>query len=573
MTDISLQPKAPKDPIKKGASFYIMRGKDIFAQQWPGGKGMQPIYESDGRLESSARLVGNIEDEEIIALLGSTEGFKKLIRQIGVSIEAEDLNEYVDFCFQMYGHTDPYVSGTTIRKTVKADGSESLINLDEVEWSDDDNIPGQIRFEFPEPGLQAKVSVAFYLNDGYTAPELKDDKEVDTSSENYKKMIGKSLMQKGNIHRLKAAIDKARKGEKVEVAFIGGSITQGAGAIPINTSCYAYNAFKGFCDIAGRGYEDNVGYTKAGVGGTPSELGMLRYDHDVTEDGKKLPDVVVMEFAVNDEGDETQGECFDSLVRKIYNSPQKPAVILIYSVFVDGYNLQDRLKPVGEAYNLPMVSIKDAVYDQFYLSVEEGGVVGKNRYFYDMYHPTNTGHRIMADGLINIFKIADESEDEADLDITGITPPKGGEFEGVYLVDRFNIDSAPAVISYDKGVFGINSPEVQAVERNMDLSVTPEFAGNWFYDGKSDSDVVFRARMKFSALLIGYMDSASPEVGCAEVYVDGEKKLDIDPHIIGWQHANALIAFRGGPAKERDVEIRIPEKDKRFTILGFGIVD
>ena len=68
---------------------------------------------------------------------------------------------------------------------------------------------------------------------------------------------------------------------------------------------------------------------------------MLRYDHDVTEDGKKFPDVVVVEFAVNDEGDETQGECFDSLVRKIYNSPQKPAVVLIYSVFVDGYNLQD----------------------------------------------------------------------------------------------------------------------------------------------------------------------------------------------------------------------------------------
>ena len=79
--------------------------------------------------------------------------------------------------------------------------------------------------------------------------------------------------------------------------------------------------------------------------------------------------------------------------------------------------------------------------------------------------------------------------------------------------------------------------------------------------------------MKFSALVIAYMDSASIDVGCADVYVDGEKKLDIDPHIIGWQHCNALIAFRGGPSQERDVEVRITDGSKKFILLGFGIVD
>ena len=48
---------------------------------------------------------------------------------------------------------------------------------------------------------------------------------------------------------------------------------------------------------------DNVKFVKAGVGGTPSELGMLRFDRDVLRDGEK-PDIVVVEFAVNDEGDE-----------------------------------------------------------------------------------------------------------------------------------------------------------------------------------------------------------------------------------------------------------------------------
>ncbi len=567
-------PVAPKDPTAKRPFYYVMRDKEICPLPQPDGRGITFIYESDGRLKASAKLVGNLEDEKMLDELFNVDTFRKQVHSVGVSIQKAGDPVKARFAFQMYGHKDPYNSGTTLAMDIDTDGMEMVMELDKYEWSDDDNVVGQIRFEFPEPGIIAKVSVAFYLNDGYTAPEQKEDKEVDYNGDAYKKMIEKSLMQKGNVHRLKAAIEKARRGEKVEFACLGGSITQGAGAIPINTGCYAYNAFKGFCDIAGRGYEDNVGYTKAGVGGTPSEVGILRYVHDVTDNGKKAPDVVVVEFAVNDEGDETKGEFFDSLVRMIYNSPQKPAVVLLYSVFVDGYNLQDRLKCVGEAYHLPMVSIKDAVYDQFYLSEEDGGVVSKRRYFYDMFHPTNVGHRIMADGLINMFRAADASDDEADFDISGVTPPKGAEFENIYFVDRDNIDSCDAVISYDCGDFTGHSDEVQFVERDLDLKGTPEFDANWRYEGKG-GNAVFKAKIKCSALVIAYMDSASPEVGTVEVYVNGEKKLTIDPHIIGWAHCNAYIARRGGPAAETDVEIVVPEKDKdkRFTFLGFGIVD
>lgn len=566
-------PVAPKDPTAKRPFYYVMRDKDVCASPQPDGRGIQFIYESDGRLKASAKLVGSIEDEAMLNELDTVVGFRKQIHSIGVSVQKSGEPVKVKFCFQMYGKSDPYNSGTTLTMDLDSDGMELVMDLSQYEWSDDDNVPGQIRFEFPEGGMTAKVSVAFYLNDGYTAPEQKDDKEVDTGSEEYKRMIGKSLMQLGNVHRIKKALAKARSGERTEVAFIGGSITQGAGAIPINVNCYAYNAFKGFCDLAGKGYEDSIGYTKAGVGGTPSEVGILRYEHDVLDDGKKAPDLVVVEFAVNDEGDETKGEFFDSLIRKIYNSPQKPAVIVLYSVFVDGYNLQDRLKCVGEGYNLPMVSIKNAVYDQFYLSSEEGGVVSKNRFFYDMYHPTSLGHRIMADSLINLFKAADEAADEDDLDITGITPPKGGEFENVYLVNRYNIDKCPAVLSYDCCGFTGESNELQMVERDLDLKGTPEFKGDWFYPGDGSGEAVFKARIKSSVILVGYMDSADPGVGIAEVYIDGEKALTIDPHIIGWQHCNVLIAHRGGPFKERDVEIRVTEKDKRFTFLGFGIVD
>ncbi|MCR4617004.1 MAG: SGNH/GDSL hydrolase family protein [Lachnospiraceae bacterium] len=578
MTEERRGPVAPKDPTAKRPCYFIMKNKDVCASPQADGRGIQFIYESDGRLKAAAKLVGSLEDENMISELDTVSGIRKQVHSIGVSVQKPGEPCDVKFAFQMYGHTDPYVSGTTLYMTVPSDGMEMVMELDKCEWSDDDNTPGQIRFEFPEAGMQAKVSVCFYVNDGYNAPEQKTDKEIDFESPVYREMIERSLLQKGNTSRLKKAVDKARRGEEVTVGFIGGSITQGAGAIPINDKCYAYNAFKGFCDLAGRGYEDNVKYVKAGVGGTPSEVGMLRYENDVLDNGNITPDVMIVEFAVNDEGDETKGECYDSLVRKIYNSPNKPAVILLFAVFVDGYNLEERLKCVGEAYSLPMVSTKKSVYDQFYYSEEEGGIVSKNQYFYDMYHPTNVGHKIMADGLINMFKIADESPMEDDFDITNIKPPKGGEFENVYFIDRANIDSSKAIVSYDIGAFTGHSTELQYCERNLDLGGSPEFNNNWLYDGKSCEDktkAVFTARVNCSALLVAYMDSASIEVGTAQVFVDGEEKLSIDPHIVGWQHCNAVIAFRGGERKEREIKVVIPEKDvdKRFTLLGFGIVD
>ena len=89
------------------------------------------------------------------------------------------------------------------------------------------------------------------------------------------------------------------------IAYIGGSITQGARATPIHTQSYAYQSWHMFDLAYGNG--NNVHLVKAGVGGTPSELGMLRFERDVVRDGV-LPDLVVIEFAVNDEGDRNQGQ-------------------------------------------------------------------------------------------------------------------------------------------------------------------------------------------------------------------------------------------------------------------------
>ena len=308
--------------------------------------------------------------------------------------------------------------------------------------------------------------------------------KVDLHSEEYYKMVQRSLMNLGNTYRIRKVIEKARAGKEVTLAFIGGSITQGAGAVPIQTECYAYKSYQLFQKRFAR--NNNVRFIKAGVGGTPSELGMIRFDRDVLREGEQ-PDLVVIEFAVNDEGDETKGDCYESLVRKVLKLPWRPAVVLLFSVFANDWNLQERLQPVGRQYDLPMVSILDAVTPQF-SGKEQKRVITKNQFLYDMFHPTNLGHTIMADCLEYLMEVCDTS-DHARVDSfrQGMTeeevleqclhgePAIGNSFEKVKLLDRRDGYEGA---SMREGGFDATDHELQCVEMDQDLCTTPEFPYN-----------------------------------------------------------------------------------------------
>lgn len=565
-------PKAPRDPVMKGSSFYIMRQKRIAGGAQSDGRGIQFIYLNDVRLTTFARIVGGITDENIIEMLRSAEGFRRLVAGIGVTVEAQERERTIDFVFQMYGKKDPNHSGTMIRVPMKPDGMERILWLDEFEWSEDDNVPGQIRFEFDRAQKLATVDVRLYLREGYAVPEPEEYISVDTKAPGYIDMIKKSLMQTGNNCRLKNAVDRAFGGEHVTMAFIGGSITQGAGAIPIHTQCYAYKTYQEFCRFTGQ-KEDiqggSIGYIKAGVGGTPSELGMVRFERDVLRDGRVQPDIVVVEFAVNDEGDETKGECYESLVRRILALPNKPAVILLFQVFADDWNLQERLAPIGRAYGLPMVSLRDAVVEQFYLSPGEGRVLSKSQYFYDCYHPSNVGHLVVADCLMNLIRSVKDQEQEEEVSWEQVMPVYGKTFEKIHLLDRRTNEDRAVIRS---GSFCGTDEQLQAVEMDRSFAPTGEFPYNWMHEKGEEA---FRMSIVCSSLVLVHKDSGELSAGRAQVWVDGKEILTADPRINGWVHCNSRILFREQPCKEHRVEIRMApgDEDKLFTILGFGYVE
>ncbi|MFY9393856.1 MAG: SGNH/GDSL hydrolase family protein [Halanaerobiales bacterium] len=391
---------------------------------------------------------------------------------------------------------------------------------------------------------------------------------VDFASEEYQAMIAKSLLSTGNNQRLKNAIEKAKRGEEITIAYIGGSITQGAGASPINTNCYAYQSYLRFKEMFGKDGGDNIHFIKAGVGGTPSQLGVIRYDRDVLRDGTVEPDIVVVEFAVNDADDETRGVSYESLVLKILEAENKPAVILLFSVFKSDWNLQDRLAPIGRYYNLPMVSIKDAVVDQFYISKGKGNIISKEDFFADIYHPSNAGHRIMADCLAYLFAETDKAaiaEEDINLDKK---PLLGDAFKNIRLLDR-NTNTEAATI--EAGGFRLRDHDLQRVEMDADLGGTAQFPNNWMHNIYSGTGS-FKMTITSKSLMLVFKDSGSADFGKAEVYVDGKYVKTLDPRRVNWTHCNATLLYQEDEAREHTIEIKMAPGDefKSFTILGFG---
>lgn len=560
-------PVAPKDPVEKRPCLYVVLDKIISGNKDPQGVVRDCIY-LEGRMEDQVRFTSGDIDEEIIKMLPKMETFRKLVHSVGVSIKAEDPDDRhkeVEFQFQCYGKDDKYRTGTTMEMTLPCTGEEMVFSMDAYPINEQDDEFGSFNIVFPDENKNMVLTVKFYLNDGYEVPEIEVDPPVQFDSEEYQKMIAESLVSTGNNYRLKRVIEKCKRGEDVTIAYIGGSITQGAGAKPINTMCYAYRSYQAFCQMFSPNNGENVHYVKAGVGGTPSEFGMIRYDRDVTKDGEISPDLLIVEFAVNDEGDETNGVCFESLVLKALQAENQPAVLLNFAVFMNDYNLQKRLQPIGECYELPMVSVKDALVPQF----EESKVITKRQFFYDIYHPTNDGHRIMADCLANLYAAVDKEEMAAEDICLDKEPVYGIQFKDLVRFDRANAEQYATItqLGYDA-----KDTSIQYVERDMDLTGTPVFDENWMNDGLTPG-AEFKMNLTCKNLVVVVKDSGAAQFGTADIYVDGKVVKTIDPLVNGWDHCNPQILIDEKESAEHEVVFRMAEghEGKKFTILGFGV--
>lgn len=193
------------------------------------------------------------------------------------------------------------------------------------------------------------------------------------------------LVNEGDDARLQGVMRRAAAGGRLTVGFIGGSITQGSLA-SVPEKCYAYRVYTWWRDAFPKA---DVTYLNAGIGATTSQFGAARVRTDLLI---HHPDVVFVEFSVNDESNEHFLETYEGLVRQILAAENAPAVVLIHNVCYDnGASAQLIHQRVGRHYGLPCVSMQNTIYPELL-----SGRIPNREITPDDLHPNDAGHELVA---------------------------------------------------------------------------------------------------------------------------------------------------------------------------------
>jgi hypothetical protein len=386
-----------------------------------------------------------------------------------------------------------------------------------------------------------------------------EEKKTMFDEEWYRQALRDSVMSVGNNARLKKVIERAQNGEVITLATIGGSITEGAGASSYK-ECWASRFHIRFRTEYGAANGSNVCFVNAGVGGTPSPFGYMRYQREVVNrvpaaDTDGLPDVVVIEFSVNDWEEPTKHRCFESMVKEILDAPNEPAVILLFAVFRNGFNLQNDLRRIGKNYDLMMVSIKDGFYGHF------GKELKKEGFFSDEYHPTSLGHRIMTDCLMQAVTEAAEAETDAAPDLD-VKPVYGTDFMGLKTIFG---DTETEEFTVDRGGFpGSDSGSYH----NQPVGWV---CGKNFYHNVKDPMDPLTVRGVFRKCLVAWKATNSASFGAAEILIDGRVVKTVKGGKDKWGQSEVVLVLDEKEAAEHTLEIRVTEEGKAFTVTAIGL--
>jgi lysophospholipase L1-like esterase len=206
----------------------------------------------------------------------------------------------------------------------------------------------------------------------------------------------RGLVSPGDTSRLAAVMAKARRGEEICVAAIGGSITAGGLQTKDPKNRYVARVAAWFIQAFPQA---KVRFVNAGIGGTNSVYGAMRVQRDVLS---KQPDLVIVEYAVNDNHPVPMfWASYEGVLRQILRAPQQPAVVQLFFMQRQGQNAQETQQMLGRHYDLPMVSFRDAWWPELY-----SGRVQWEMMYADVVHPNDTGHILAADLLLALLEKA-----------------------------------------------------------------------------------------------------------------------------------------------------------------------
>lgn len=367
--------------------------------------------------------------------------------------------------------------------------------------------------------------------------------EADDARTDYEKMVDRSLISVGDMTRMSDVFQKAQNGEDITVAYIGGSITEGYNAG--TTEFYAKT-----CTDLLQGYFPDITVTgvNAGISGTPSLLGNLRLERDVLSAD---PDIVFVEFAVNDGQEADYKNAYESLVRTLLTQEKDIAVVLLFTVLDSGYTCQEHMSKIGANYDLPMISVHDSVYEEI-----EAGRMTWQDYSNDQSHPNAYGHKCITDFVDNYYQkvlpVVAENVGEVSKELPD--PVFSAKYMNMHYMDSATMDGV----------------ELDGFEQ---YDTHGSFHNGWMYRGTDGGSMKFT--VECSVLEMVFKANNSDKYGTADIYVDGEKVKSVVSNMSdGWNNPVTAYLIDNDSSAEHTVEIRMEGGvTQAFFVMAFGYCD
>lgn len=311
----------------------------------------------------------------------------------------------------------------------------------------------------------------------------------------YEVNAGEGWVNRGNLYRMKELMRRAKNGDRITLAFLGGSITQGSVSSQY-TNCYAYLVYDWFVR---RFPKTAFTYVNAGVGGTSSQFGVARVEEDVLS---YRPDFVVIEFSVNDENTDFYQETYEGLVRRVYGDIFSPAVLLVHNIFYDtGVSAEEKHRQVGAHYELPSVSMAPTIYRE----VAAGNIPARDITPDDL-HPNTAGHALLAEVITDCLDRIYQQMDEEETPFPMPEPLTGNAYEGAVRYQNHN--STPVCEGF-------------APEHTRKKYVNDLFCSGWTASEKG-AKICFRT--EGTELAVQYRKSVNKPAPVAVAVVDGDEE-------------------------------------------------
>ena len=218
---------------------------------------------------------------------------------------------------------------------------------------------------------------------------------------------------------------KAEKKEPLSVVFFGGSLTFGANASDPTTTSY-----RGLmADWLREKYPNTpITFHDAAIGGTGSQLGMFRLERDVLQ---HKPDLVFLDFTVNDNAEGTDGQplaSYECIVRTLLENDCAVMPVLMLFKWHAEKKADDPFPPrhqahleLSSAYNLPHANVLEYVRAKVNAGTDPAALWNVG----DGVHPGDPGYRFF-------FKAVRDSFELATTDTTAPILPSETHFENLY---------------------------------------------------------------------------------------------------------------------------------------------